>query len=111
MSTSMIRLAPAVRHTISRIMTPDPPPTSSTTSLGAGVHQVQEASHNRQVIRVAALFEDTDDAEKRPTEADRAISRAQRRDQRIPLRWRQRKRYQKERRPCAAESGCELGHG
>jgi hypothetical protein len=70
----------------------------------ADVHQVQQAFHHRQVIRAAALFEDTDDAEKRPAEADRAISRAQSRDQRIPLRWRQRERHQDERRAAATNS-------
>ena len=34
MSTSMIRLAPVVRRAISRNTTPEPPPTSSTTSPG-----------------------------------------------------------------------------
>jgi hypothetical protein len=68
------------------------------------LHEVQQAFHHCQVIRAAALFEDADHAEKRPAENDCAISAAQRPDQRLPLRRRQRQRHQDERRAIATNS-------
>ena len=92
MSTSMIGLAP-VRRAISHNIAVTPSDFEDHFSRPY-LNRVQDSLYEHQIGRAAASFEDSDRAEERSVEADRAVARAERRNDGFPLRRRQVERRQ-----------------